>query len=275
MSQIYFSITGMKLSGLNLPISILTITNTAIRALLRSVVRGTGRSFDRTAVSPPGKRPPELECFAQPVTPVGVASRRNQEMKMPCTRQTDRINQRRKTRFAICSILALAAIALSGCGGGGEKTFSTPTYPFSFSYPEDWKLTRNAAFNYGAGSGKASVSVSLKDPYDQVTITQYKLKKTLGEGVNGNRKELDRIVAKLTVEAKGTASEGEIVEYGGIPGYKYFVEYSSPDGTELRNQLVFLFKGDDEFQINCQSTDENREQLEQGCNLVLDTLKFD
>lgn len=171
-------------------------------------------------------------------------------------------------------VVAFALLAATGCGGDSEKTFSTPTYPFSFSYPSDWKLTRNAAFNYGSGAGKRSVSVSLKDPYDQVTITQYVLKKTLPEGVNGNRKEVDRIVARLTAEAKGTASDGEIVEYGDIPGYKYVVEYEALDGTILRNQLVFLFKGKDEFQINCQSTEKNRKELEKGCELVLDTLEF-
>lgn len=170
---------------------------------------------------------------------------------------------------------AMIVVAVfAGCGGADEMTFATPTYPFSFSYPADWKLTRNAAFNYGAGAGEKSVSVSLKDPYDQVTITQYKLKKTLPNGVNGNRQELDRVVAKLTAEAKGTASEGEAVKYGGVPGYKYFVEYSSPDGTQLRNQLVFLFDGDDEFQVNCQSTEKNRKDLDAGCETVLGSLKF-
>lgn len=184
---------------------------------------------------------------------------------------------RRHSGRALCAMVVAVLVALptvAGCGGEGEKTFSTPTYPFSFSYPSDWKLTRNAAFSYGSGAGERSVSVSLKDPYDQVTITQYKLKKTLPEGVNGNQKELDRIVARLTSEAKGASSEAEVVEHGGIPGYQYIVEYSSPDGTLLRNQLVFLFNGDDEYQINCQSTDKNRAELEKGCNLVLDTLAF-
>lgn len=175
------------------------------------------------------------------------------------------------------ALVAITAIALSAssCGGdGGEAQFTTPTYPFSFSYPEGWKVTRNAAFSYGSGAGRRSVSISLKDPYDQVTITQYLLKKAVPPGLNGNRKEVDAVVADLTKQAKGTAGDGEVVKYGGLPGYEYFVEYTAPDGTELRNQLVFLFKGKDEFQVNCQSTEKNREELEKGCNLVLDTLEF-
>lgn len=170
--------------------------------------------------------------------------------------------------------IVLVLVALSGCGGDGEKRFSTPTYPFTFSYPSDWKVTRNASFNYGSSSGKRSLSVALKEPYDQVTITQYKLKRTLKSGENGNQREVDRVVAKLTAQAKGTASDATTVKYGGIPGFQYVVEYPAADGTELRNTLTFLFEGDDEFQVNCQSSPKYRTELEQGCEKVLDTLKF-
>jgi hypothetical protein len=172
--------------------------------------------------------------------------------------------------------VASLAAALSGCGSSGSKaaSFTTPTYPFSFSYPSGWKVTRNAAFNYGSDAGVRSVSVSLKDPYDQVTITQYKLNKTLPAGINGNQREVNRIVARLTRQAKGTSSDSKPVSYGGVPGYQYVVEYAAPDGTTLRNTLTFLFKGKDEFQINCQSTPTNRAALEKGCNQVLNSLKF-
>ncbi len=172
------------------------------------------------------------------------------------------------------AIVAIACIALSGCGGGDAKTFSTPTYPFSFDYPSGWKITRNASFSYGSGSGERSLSVALKEPYDQVTITQYKLKRTLKAGENGNQREVDRVVAKLTAQAKGTASDATTVKYGGIPGYQYVVEYGAADGTLLRNTLTFLFMGDDEYQVNCQSSPKFRTELEKGCEMVLGTLKF-
>lgn len=176
-------------------------------------------------------------------------------------------------RTILAAAIAGAVVAAAGCGGG-KKEFTTPTYPFSFSYPSGWTLTRNAAFNFGSGSGERSLSIALKQPNDQVTITQYKLRKTLPAGVNGNQREVDRIVARLTAQAKGTASDSKTVSYGGIPGYEYVVEYPAPDKTVLRNKLVFLFKGKDEFQVNCQSSPKNRDELEKGCKQVLDTLKF-
>lgn len=172
------------------------------------------------------------------------------------------------------TVVALACLALAGCGGENQKQFSALNYPFSFSYPSGWKLTRNASFNYGSGSGERSLSIALKEPFDQVTITQYKLRRKLKPNENGNRREVDRVVAKLTTQANGTASDATTVKYGGTPGYQYVVEYPAADGTELRNTLTFLFKGEDEFQINCQSSPKHRTDLDKGCEMVLGSLKF-
>jgi hypothetical protein len=194
---------------------------------------------------------------------------------MSTPHQTPTSSARRLARaIAAALLVASLALALSGCGGSSTATFNTPTYPYSFEYPSSWKLTRNAAFNYGSNSGLRSVSVALKEPYDQVTITQYKLKKTLPAGINGNQAEVDGIVKKLAKQAKGTASDAKTVTYGGIPGYQYVVEYPAADGTMLRNTLTFLFRGQDEFQVNCQSTPGNRAAIDKGCNQVLGSLKF-
>jgi hypothetical protein len=183
---------------------------------------------------------------------------------------------RRRARTAIATGLAvLVAAALAGCGGDKQKSFSTPTYPFSFEHPSGWTVKKNAEFTYGsAGAGERSVSVEMKVPYDQVTITQYKLKKTLPAGINGNQKEIDGIVKRLTRQANGSASDAKIVSFGGIPGYQYIVEYPAQNGAPLQNRLTFLFKGNNEFQINCQSTEKSRSELNKGCDKVLGSLKF-
>jgi hypothetical protein len=178
---------------------------------------------------------------------------------------------------ATIAVLVVGAI-FAGCGGGGgsdDQSFTTPTYPFSFDYPDGWTVSRGANFNYGSSdSAVRSVSVALKAPLDQVTITQYKLRKTLPPGTNGYQPEVDRIVRRLTREADGDASDAKVVEYGGIPGYQYVVEYPGTGNITLQNRLTFLFQGKKEFQINCQSSPENREALNKGCDQILGSLKF-
>lgn len=170
---------------------------------------------------------------------------------------------------------------IAGCGGGDDdsapKEFTAATFPFTFDYPEGWTVTRDAKFSYGSNdSAVRAVTVTYKNPYDQVSITQYRLKKTLPEGVNGYQPEVDKIVKRLTKQAGGRAGDAAVVEFGGIPGYQYVVEYpSGGDGGTLENKLTFLFSGRDEFQVNCQSSKANRAKLNAGCDQILNSLKFD
>jgi hypothetical protein len=175
---------------------------------------------------------------------------------------------------SLAAVVAASAL-LAGCGGGGDQAFTTPTYPFTFDYPDGWTISRGANFAYGSNdSAVRSVSAALKEPYDQVTITQYKLKKTLPDGTNGYQPEVDRIVRRLTKQAGGDSSDAKVVQYGGQPGYQYIVEYPGGTNILLQNKLTFLFKGQYEFQINCQSSEKNREALNKGCDQILNSLKF-
>ncbi len=179
----------------------------------------------------------------------------------------------RAIQVALAVALALAVTALAA-GCGGDEKFATSTYPFTFEYPSGWKATRNAAFVYGAGAGERSVAVQFKAPDDQVVVTQYKLQKTLPPGIVANQKEVDRIVRKLAKQSGGTATDARAVKYGGLPGYQYVIEYTT-GGKQLRNTITFLFSGNDEFQVNCQSSTENRDVVDEGCDKVLSTLKFE
>jgi hypothetical protein len=53
------------------------------------------------------------------------------------------------------------------------------------------------------------------------------------------------------------------------------IEFESPDERQLQNRVTFLFEGKDELQINCQSTEDKRDELLAGCDEVLSTLKFE
>lgn len=175
--------------------------------------------------------------------------------------------------LAVLLAVLMLAIALAGCSGKGDKTFEASSYPFSFDYPSTWTLTRTVADDDGAGARRA-LTVALQEPYDQVSILQYRLKKTLPRGANAFRPEIDRIVTRLVKQARGKAGRAKPVKYGGIPGYQYVISYPAGSGTRLSNTMTFLFRGHDEFQIGCQSAPENRDELMDGCQKILGTLEF-
>jgi hypothetical protein len=166
-------------------------------------------------------------------------------------------------------LVAMVALVASGCGATGDQHFSED-HPLSFDYPGEWTLTRGGE---GGDGAKDVVTVALDQPFDQVTLSRFTMKKTLPKGKNGFRAEVDRIVARLTQEAGGKHSKARVVRYGGMPGYQYTLDY--PAGKlQLRNLVTLLFSGRDEFQILCQSTAENREELTEGCQTVLDSLEL-
>lgn len=168
--------------------------------------------------------------------------------------------------------ILLLAIGLMGCGED-KKDFATPTYPFTFEYPEGWKTTRDVALEFGAPNAERQLAVQLAAPYDQMVISQYKLKKSLPEGIIANQKEIDRIVGSLSKQSGGVASNAERVSVGGLEGYSYVIDFERGN-VALRNELIFLFRDRDEFQLTCQSSEKRREQTQKGCDQIKETLKF-
>lgn len=177
-------------------------------------------------------------------------------------------------RLTSVGLTCLLAVVVAGCGGSGDQHFAADGYPFSFNYPSNWTLTHGGNFQYG-GSGAAlrSVSVALKDPFDQVTVTQYKLKKKLPNGENAYRPEVDRIVARMAREAGGKVSDAKAIKAGGLPGYQYLIAFSAGD-AKLQSRLTLLFSGQNEYQISCQSTAENRSDLSDGCDQIVGSFKI-
>lgn len=178
--------------------------------------------------------------------------------------------------FTPALLLTVLATSLAGCGGAtGELTFDDEDYPFSFSYPGSWTLSRNVGGSAdGAQAAQKSVSVALKEPYDQVTIAEFKLKKQIPAGETAFKPEVERIVKQMASQAKGKVGKAKEVEYGGAHGFQYVLTYPAGSAT-LQNKLTLLFKGGVEYQVGCQSQQENREELLSGCDQILDSLKLD
>jgi hypothetical protein len=80
------------------------------------------------------------------------------------------------------------------------------------------------------------------------------------------KQEVDGLVQQLDPDAAG--AEGEIA---GFPSLTYdAVTLTTPEEGESR--FIMLFEGDEQYVINCQSTPDGRDEIEQACDLAVDTL---
>lgn len=119
------------------------------------------------------------------------------------------------------------------------------------------------------------MTVALREPLDQVQLTSFAMRKSIPKGETGIESEVDAIVRRIARKAGAKPSRARAVEYGQARGYQYKLSYPASEELELSSRLTFLFGGKTQITINCQSTDENRKQLADGCNEILNSLKLD
>ncbi len=179
-----------------------------------------------------------------------------------------------RVRRSLALLISLGAVALlGGCGGGGgdsegPKTFSDSDFGITFKYPGSFEETDDITVSSSAG-GSSTARKGLKlGRYDVIVVTRFPLNFAVTEkNLARVKSEVDRVVG----QAAGTTLSGEKVDFGGLPGYEYEFDVSKP--TDARSRFVVLFDGKTEYTINCQATEEKREELNEGCTMILDTLE--
>ncbi len=169
------------------------------------------------------------------------------------------------------TLLALAVVA--GCESTstekeGPATFKpTSDLPLTFTYPKKLKRDDSPKSNLETGSPKAAVALGLDD-VNAVVVSRYDIGVAIDRGNLAQvRSELDGIVKRLF---RGRA-RGTRVKRGGLPGFEYRVPIAKP--VKARSVLTFLFDGRREYELNCQSTPEHRQELLRACDQILQTLK--
>ena len=180
----------------------------------------------------------------------------------------------RKLALPPTVLLALCTIGLAACGGSGDdsdgtSTFSDDGFPFTFDYPSDWQFSDDVTIDKQLGASGADKNVAVgPDDDNGIIVESYTLNRTVDESnLDDAKAELDRLVAQLDPNASG-----ETGDTGGFPSVTIdAVPLTSPEDGESR--LVALFDGEQEYLINCQSTPDKRDEVNQACDEALASLQ--
>ena len=168
-------------------------------------------------------------------------------------------------------LLIVTALAAAGCGGGdggGQETFDDEDFAITFKYPASFEELEDVSIASTAGAaaketralGLNEQNVILVDRYDlRIEVTQ--------ENLADVKPEVDQVVS----QAAGQELTGKEIEVGGLPGYEYVFDLEDP--PEARTRFLVLFHGATEYAVNCQSTPQQRDEVDAACRLVVDTLE--
>jgi hypothetical protein len=158
----------------------------------------------------------------------------------------------------------------SGGSNAGERTFSNAAYPFTFQYPEGFRIAEITSVAATAGGGASDrVAIALNEDNaiflarseaEDINITEANIRDAVPE--------VDQVVSELI----SAPARGRVQEVGGYPSVVYDeVAVATPPNGQSR--MVFLFDGKRQYFINCQSTPDRRAEVGEACDLAVSTLK--
>jgi hypothetical protein len=165
----------------------------------------------------------------------------------------------------------MATIGIAGCGGddddSGPSTFESDTFPFTFEYPDGFEVTEDVSISQELGGAvDETVGIAMDDD-NGLFLQRVTLNLEIDESnLNLARAEFDRLIQQ--VDPGAAAEEGETA---GFPSLSYD-SVAVPTPPEGESRLILLFEGDQEYVINCQSTPDGRDEIEEACDLAVETL---
>lgn len=162
-------------------------------------------------------------------------------------------------------VVVVVVFAVAG-GDGDDATFDDAAYPFTFTYPGGWNESDDVTLDKQLGGSGLDRRAVMLDSSNGIILERFELNTEIDESnLHLAQRELDGLITQLDPNASGEAGET-----GGYPSVTYD-SVPVADGTE--SKLVALFDGDQEYMINCQSTEDHRDDVAAGCQQALDTLK--
>ncbi len=169
---------------------------------------------------------------------------------------------------------ALLCLAVAGCGSsdeGGSKpeteTFAEDGFEITFDYPAEMQLRDDVSLEQSAGSEAAETVALAFDEDDAIVVQRFDLNIEITEdNVDEAKAELDGVISQLDPNA----GSGKDISLEGFEAFEYDLKPKAPPGA--RSRYVVLFKGNAEYVINCQATEERREDIADACSTALETV---
>jgi hypothetical protein len=170
-------------------------------------------------------------------------------------------------RFLLLAVAA--ASAFGACGGEEDRRFEADGFAITFEYPEGFEESDDVTINQQQGSqSEESLAVGL-DRDNGIIVQRYKLKRSIDRStLDLAKEEFDALVTGLSPDA----AQGQTAEIAGFPALRYS-EVPVRSVERGQSRLVVLFDGRTEYLINCQSTPEKRREINEACDLAVDTLE--
>ncbi len=173
-------------------------------------------------------------------------------------------------------VVAVSVLLMVGCGGGDDDeaaeadttTFDDDRFGITFEYPADFRLGDVTEVDRSAGGeSTADQGVGIDDD-NAIFISRYELAAPVTEdNLDDVQVELDGVVTELV----DTEVTGERTTVGGFFAFQY-VDVPVEPPAEGESDLTFVFDGDIQYQINCQSTPNHRSRMDDACQQALATL---
>lgn len=174
-------------------------------------------------------------------------------------------------RPRLAALLVLPALILVACGddddsGGGEETFDREEFPFTFSYPEGFKVTDDVTVDQALGS-QADETLAVGLDQDNILLVQ---SFTLNIPIDESNLDLAKQEIDGLAQQVAPGAESQETEVAGLPAVELEgIEVPTVESGE--SKLTAIFDGEQEYFLNCQSTPEQREEIEGACDLALET----
>jgi len=191
------------------------------------------------------------------------------------------------TLFAVVAATARAA-------DPAPKTFKG--HGLSFKYPGSWsEVPATVVAQVGRALWTESIGPepTLPDPSQpqptpgpqpdaghrpMATLAAYHISVAISpKNIARYKQPIAAAAAQLAAQLHGRVESGPVrVNIGRLPGYRFQLVATLSDGTVFRGRVVYIFKKQTEYFLNCQHTQEdpNSADIETGCSLIMRSFRL-